>query len=259
MARAMWKGVLRVGDEGIPVKFYSAARDRTVRFRLLDRTTGRRVRQRMIRPDTGDVVPREEIHRGYPVPGGGHVILDESELEALEPEKSRDIRVETFLPPAVIGHVWYRRPYHLGPDGGAATYYALVDALAEEEMAGLAHWTMRNTRYVGALRVVGDHLMMVTLRRAGEVLEAGAIDAPEGREPQPRELRMAEQLVDALSDDFDPEAFRDEYRDRVLDFIQARARGENIRFPRAADRAGSEDLAERLEASLAVLEERKSA
>jgi DNA end-binding protein Ku len=255
----MWKGVLEVADDSVPVKFYAAASDRTVRFRLLDRESGRRVRQRMVRPDTGAEVPREEVRRGWPLPGGGHVVFEDSELEEIQPEKSRSIRVREFVPPTAIDHLLYRRPYHLGPDGDREGYFALVEVLRTEGLQGVAEWTMRNTRYVGALGADAEHLTMVTLRNADEIVDAASIDPPAGREPDAREIRMADQLVEALSDDFDATAFRDEYRDRVLEFIEARARGENVRFPRSEVRPRPDDLTDTLEASLAELRERRSA
>lgn len=259
MARAMWKGVIGVGEHEVPVKFYSAAQDRTVRFRLLHAETGRPVKQRMVNPATGDVVEYGDIRRGYELEEGVFVVLEEDDLESLEPEKSRSIEVTRFLDPAVITHAWYDRPYHLGPDGDAEAYYALVEALEAESKEGLARWTMRNKEYLGALRAVDGHLMIVTLRHAGEVIPASALEPPTGREPEKQELKMAEQLVDALADEFDPRDFEDEYRGRVLELIEAKAEGKTIAFREPAKKRAVGDLAASLEASIQAARERKSA
>lgn len=258
MARAMWKGSLRIGTHEVPVKFYAAAVDRTVRFRLLDEKSGRPVKQRMVDPGTGDEVPYDQIRRGFALDGGRFVVLDDDDLEALEPEASRAIEVEAFYDPSAITHPWYDRPYHLGPDGEAEAYYALVDVLAAEGKEGLARWTMRNKEYAGALRAVDGHLVMVTLRHADEVVPASALEAPGGREPEKEELEMARRLVDALSGPFEAEAFDDEYRLRVEELIEAKAAGKTVRLTPKKERRPEADLLESLRSSLEA-QERKSA
>jgi DNA end-binding protein Ku len=259
MARAMWKGVIRFGDVAAPVKLYSAVQDRGVSFRLLHHKTLQPVKQRMVNPATGDVVPYAEVRRGYEVEEGVFVILEEDELESIQPEPSRDIEVTRFLDPSLINHQWYDRPYHLGPDGDVGAYYALVEALEAGEKEGLAHWTMRKKAYTGALRAEDGHLVLITLRSAEEVISASALEPPKGRQPDPKELKMAEQLVAALEDEFDPSAYRDEYRDRVLELVEAKAEGKTLKFRKPEDRREAEDLAASLEASLKATRERKSA
>jgi DNA end-binding protein Ku len=259
MARAIWKGIIQFGDVAAPVKLYSAVQDQGVSFRLLHPETLRPVKQRMVNPATGDVVPYEEVRRGYEVEEGVFVLLEEEELESLQPEKSRGIDVTRFLDPSLINHQWYDRPYHLGPDEDVEAYYALVAALEAEQKEGLAHWTMRNKSYVGALRAEDGHLVLITLRSAEEVIPASALEPPRGREPDERELKMAEQLVAALEDEFDPAAYRDEYRDRVLELVEAKAEGKTLEFRAPETRREDKDLAASLEASLEAARERKSA
>lgn len=259
MARAMWKGVIRFGDVAAPVKLFSAVQDRGVSFRLLDGETLRPVKQRMVNPVTGDVVAYEEVRRGYPVEEGVFVLLDDEELESIRPEPSRDIEVTRFLDPEAIDHAWYDRPYYLGPDEDPGTYFALVDALEAEGKEGVVRWTMRNKEYVGALRAEDGHLLLLTLRRPDEVILASALEPPRGREPDERELAMAEQLVAALEDEWDPAAYRDEYRERVLELVAAKAEGQTLEFREPAKRRAAGDLAATLEASLKAARERKSA
>lgn len=259
MARAIWKGVIRFGDAEVPVKLYSAVEDRGVHFRLLHEQTGRPVKQRMVDPITGDEVDHDDIRRGYEVESGVFVVLEDDDLESVQPEKSREIEITRFLDPEIINHPWYDRPYHLGPDGDDEGYFALVDALEAESKEGLARWVMRNREYLGALRAVDGHLMMITLRHAEEVIPASELEPPSGREPEKQELKMAEQLVAALSGDFDPEDFRDEYRDRVLELVEAKAQGKTVKFPEPEKREETDDLAASLQASLEAAKERKSA
>jgi DNA end-binding protein Ku len=255
----MWKGVIRFEGVSAPVKLYSAVQDRGVSFRLLDAETLRPVKQRMVNPVTGDVVPYEEIRRGYELEEGVFVVVDEEELESVQPEKSRDIEVTRFLDPSVINHQWYDRPYQLGPDEDTESYYALTEALERAGKEGLARWTMRNKEYVGALRAEEGHLVLITLRHAEEVIPVSALEPPRGRQPDERELKMAEQLVSALEDEFDPSEYRDEYRDRVLELVEAKAEGKTLEFRQPARRRAEADLAASLEASIQAAKERKSA
>lgn len=259
MARAMWKAVIRFGTVEVPVKLYSAVQDRSVHFRLLSEETLAPVKQRMVNPVTGRVVPYDRIRRGYEIEEGVFVVLDEDELQEVRPEKSRDIEVTRFLDPEVITHEWYDRPYHLGPDEDAEAYFTLTRALEKQKKEGLARWTMRNKAYVGALRVEEGHLMLITLRHAEEVVPASALEPPGGREPDARELRMAEQLVATLEGPFEPERYTDEYRDRVLELVQAKAEGKTVQFRQPERRRAAGDLAASLEASIRAAKERKSA
>jgi DNA end-binding protein Ku len=252
MARAIWKGILVAGELRVPVKLYSAVQDRTVRFRLLDERSRRPVKQRMVDPEDERPVPQEQIRRGFEVDEGTFVVLEEEELAQLEPEGDREMEITRFVPPAELGHQWYERPYYLGPDGDEAAYAALREALRRREVEGVVAWTMRKKEYRGALRVRGDHLVLITLRHAEEVLPAGALPRPAGRKLERKELAMAEQLVGLLEDEFDPAAFQDEYRERVLEFIAAKAKGQVIRLRKPKARAEPASLSAALESSLAA-------
>lgn len=256
-ARAMWKAVIQVGDIKVPVKLYSALQDRDVHFRLLHAADHAPVKQRMVNPETDDVVPSEAVHRGYFTPEGDLVMLNDEELNSLEPEPSRDIRLLHFLPPDVIDHRWYRRPYYLGPDGSTGKYAALIGALAMSGREGLAQWTMRKKSYVGALRLHQGYPLLMALRHAEEVISIDKVEVPPGAELDERELSMSQQLIDMLAADFEPEQYQDEYRERVLQLIQTKASGGKVAAFPPSRKPRSEDLSEALEASLQ--QERKRA
>lgn len=258
-ARAIWKARIRFGDVDVPVKLYSAVQDRGVHFRLLDAKRLEPVKQQMVDPETEKVVEPGEIRRAVEVGEGELVVLGEEERAELEPEPSRDIEVVRFVPPEEITHAWYDRPYLLGPDGDDGGYFALAEALEREGREGVARWTMRKMEYVGALRAEGGYLMLITLRHAGEVVRASTLPAPAGRELDAREVAMAKQLVGAMEDELDFAAFRDEYRERVLELVEAKAAGKVVRFPKPPKRARESDLAGVLEASLAASKGRKHA
>ncbi len=259
MARAIWKGVLRLGRSSVPVKFYSAVRDRTIHLRLLDRKRKEPVEQKMVDPASGRVVPSGEVRRAYPTDDRQLVLLEPAELEKLEPAPSREVRLTRFLAPDAISHLWYDRPYFLGPDDSADQYFALAEALRLEEKVGVARWVMRKQEYVGALRVEQGYLMMITLRHRGEVIPASSIPAPPGQALEARELAIARQLVSAMeAADLDLAAFHDEYRERVLELVHARAKGKVIHVPRAPRPTRERSLMDLREKSLSSTE-RKSA
>lgn len=257
-ARAIWKGTIQFASTKLPVKLYSAVTDKSVHFRLLDAKKHEPVSQHMVNPETGDVVEYADAKRAIQVGRNRLVIVDDDELEELEPEASREIEVTRFVSPDKITHQWYDRPYWLGPDGDATTYFALVEALRDQEKEGLARWTMRNKEYVGALRVEGDHLMLITLRHAAEVIPASKLEPPGGRDVSKRELEMARQLVEVMLDELDMSAYRDEYRDRVVELAEAKARGKVLRFPKARTRKTDEPLEAMLKRSLATAKKERA-
>jgi DNA end-binding protein Ku len=260
-ARAMWKGRIRFGDVDVPVKLYSAIRSTSgVHFRLLHEKDMQPVKQQMVNPETGKVVEYEDVHRAFPTEDGDLVMLDEEELAELEPQSSRDIEITRFVDPEAITHQWYDRPYFLGPDDSGGDYFALAEALRKQKKEGVARWVMRKKEYVGALRVEGDYLMLMTLRHAGEVVPASALKAPGGRALDKREIQMAKQLVAALEGDLELESYHDEYRERVMELVEARAEGKVLKFPKAPKKKEEdESLSAMLEQSLAATKKKASA
>ena len=241
-ARAIFKAQIDLGETVVPVKLYSAVTDRTVHFRLLDPETLTPISQRMVEPDSGDEIETAEVERGYEVQPGLLVKLEDEELESLEPKPSRDIEVVAFVPDAEIDHRWYDRPYYLGPDGDEDAYFALAEALRKEGREGLVRWTMRKKRYVGALRTQGPYLVLITLRHLEEVVDASALPRPAASQPTRAEAKMAEQLVEMLRGPFEPERYRDEYRDRVLELVEAKREGRVVPIKRAKKKASDESL-----------------
>jgi DNA end-binding protein Ku len=258
MARAVWKGVLRIGEESVPVKLYSAIeRGESVSFRLLHEKDRVPVQGRMVNPRTGRQVATEDTKRGYVTDDGELVVLERAELDALAPEPARDIELLRFVPLDAVDPRWYDRPYFLGPDGEPGGYAALAAALAQRGVAGIARWVMRGQHYVGALRLEDGYPMLVTMRHAGELVDASALPKPGGRKLDEKELKMAQQLLRALAGEFDPTEWKDEHRERLLELIEAKARGKTIPIAERREKRTDADLAEALRRSLAAA--RKSA
>ena len=242
-ARAIWKGDLKLDSTKVPVKLYSAVQDQTVRFHILDEKTKTRVKQHMVDAESGKEVATEEIQKGFEVEPGTFVILDEKELESLEPKASREIEIEQFVPPEEIAPEFYDRPYYLGPDGDQTAYFALAEAIKNKEKEGVVRWVMRKQPYVGALRAEGDHLILFTLRNAEEILSAKDLPRPAGRAPDKKELSMAKQLIELLKGEFEPKDYKDEYRERVMEFVEKKAKGHKpkLRLVKSKRKAASLD------------------
>lgn len=259
MARAIWKGHLILGTHHVPVKMYSAVEDRKVRFRLLHARDHAPVEQHIVRKDNGKEVHKDDQRKAFPLSRETAVMVQPQDLERLEPPQSREIHLCRFVAPALLSDQWYDRPYYLGPDEDAESYFALLAAIERKELIGIARWVMRKKRYVGALGLASGYLMMTTLRRADQVLSFSGIEPAKSAMPQQSELKLAEQLVTSITGDFEPELWQDEYRQRVCRLIEAKARGERVASPKRKKRAPQANLADSLKASIAAARERQAA
>ncbi|HET7833757.1 MAG TPA: Ku protein [Gallionella sp.] len=248
--RAMWKGVIRFDTVKVPVKLYGAVEDRSVHFRLLHRQDLEPVHQALVNAETDEVVPYAETRRAYITESGDRVLLDKPELAALEPQPSRDIEIMSFLPLHAIDHRWYDRPYYLGPDEDGAEFFALAAALEDMQVEGLARWVMRNKSHFGALQLYQGYPMLMSLHHAEEVVPVEALQAPEGPALDKRELGLARQLIEMLESEFQPEEYHDEFRDRVLEMLAAKAQGKQVKKRAPQRRERGMDISHALEASI---------
>jgi DNA end-binding protein Ku len=259
MARSIWSGAISFGLVNVPVKLYSAVSRKTVRFHQLNGKTGHRIAQKRVDSGTNDEVAYEDIVKGYELTKESFVVITPDELEALDPEKSRTIDIEDFVDLADIDPVFYDHPYYLVPDKGAAKAYGLLlNAMKESGKVAIARVVLRSKEQLVAIRPApGDVLMMETMIFADEVVAPDQIDdLPEAKElkASDRELKMAQQLIESLSSDFEPEKYRDEYREKVLELIERKASGEEIAVqPEAPQPKQVPDLMAALEASLAAV------
>jgi DNA end-binding protein Ku len=260
MARAIWTGAISFGLVNVPVKLYSATSPKTVRFHQLSSKTGVRVKQKRVDPSTGDEVPFEDIVKGYELSPDRYVLIEPEELDALDPKATKTIDIEEFVDEAGIDPIYYDHSYYLAPTaGGAKPYRLLLDAMREAGKVAIGRVVLRSKQQLCALRPTGDVMTMATMLFGDEVLapdRLDELDAVAEAEASARELKMAEQLIDSLSAEFDPARFKDEYRERVIDLIERKAAGEEIAVqPQAEEPAAAPDLMAALEASLAAMKD----
>ena len=252
--RAMWSGAITFGLITIPVKLYTAVREQGIDFHMLhDQDHSRLKRKMMCAAEDKEVHPEHTV-KGYEIAPDQYVIIEESELEAVQPKKSRAIAIEDFVDLAKIDPVFYDRPYYLVPEEtGTKPYRLLVEAMQKTQRVGIARLVMRNKEYLAAIRPLEDALVLETMHFAAEVVPIGDLqEVPRQVKSDARELKMAEQLIDSLYGDFKPEKYKDEYLQAVREMIERKAAGEKIVTAPApkegAARAGN--LMEALQASL---------
>jgi DNA end-binding protein Ku len=247
----MWKAEISFASVKVPVRLYAAVEDTKIHFRLLHAKDLAPVKQEMVDPTNDEVVPRDSIRRGVELEKGVFVVLTEEERAALEPEPSRQINVEQVLERGELDERWFDRPYYLGPDGDDDDYFALVQALESRGWLAIARWVMRKKRYAGALFGADGYLRLETLRYSDEIVQLSRLAPPSHRQPDKREIALAEQLIGTLEDKFKPGDFRDEHREQVMQLIRDKQRGRSTRMPKAAPAKKSDgSLREHLEASL---------
>jgi DNA end-binding protein Ku len=259
MARAIWSGAISFGLVNVPVKLYSATSPKNVRFNQISGKTGARIKQKRVDASTGEEVAFEDIVKGYELSPDNYVLIDPSELDALDPKATHTIDIEDFVDLTEIDPIYYDNSYYVAPStGGAKAYRLLLDAMRESGKVAIGRLVLRSKQQLCALRPTGDVLTLSTMLFGDEVISPEGIDELGGVAEAPasdRELAMAQQLIDSLSNQFDPGRYRDEYRDRVLSLIEAKAAGQELTpTPQEADEAPAPDLMAALEASLAAMQ-----
>ncbi len=263
MPRSIWTGAISFGLVTVPVKLYSAINRKNVRFHQLNGKSGVRIAQKRVDPQSGEEVPYEDIVKGYEIASDRYVVIEPGELEALAPKKTKTIEIEDFVELEEIDPIYYDHPYYLAPGpGGAKPYRLLLDAMAQTGKVAIARVVIRSKEQLVALRPMGDALGMATMIFADEVLPPDSIEeigeVSEVKTTK-RELEIAEQLVQSLAGDFEPEKYTDSYREQVLDMIERKAQGEVIAVqPEPEDlTAPAPDLMGALKASLEAVRERE--
>jgi DNA end-binding protein Ku len=233
MPRAIWSGAISFGLVNIPVKLYSAVSRKTVRFHQLDREDNQRIQQKRVNPRTGEEVPYENLVKGYELAPDRYVVITPEELDGLEPQKTKTIDIEDFVDLSEIDPIYYDHPYYLVPDKGAEkAYKLLLEAMKESGKVAIARVVIRSKENLVAIRPLDGVLTMETMLFGDEVIPSDEIEdipSSDGKaKTSAREVEMAKQLIDSLTAEFDPDKYRDEYRDRVLDMIERKADGQDV-------------------------------
>jgi DNA end-binding protein Ku len=257
MPRSIWTGAISFGLVTVPVKLYSAVNRKTVRFNQLNAKTGSRIAQKRVDASTGEEVNYEDLVKGYEIASDRYVVIEPSELESVQPEKTKTIDIEDFVDLQDIDPIFYDHPYYLAPGtGGAKPYRLLLEAMRETNKVAIAKVVIRQKESLVAIRALADHdvLEMATMLFADEVVDPDRLDdIPEADDVKTnaRELEIAKQLVESLAGEFEPEKYHDTYREAVLAMIEKKAAGEEIVVQEVEEEAAPvPDLMSALKASL---------
>ena len=264
-ARPIWTGTISFALLSVPVKLYTATRSKDISFNQLERSTGSRIKQKRVSATTGEEVSADDIVKGYDLGGDRYVVIDPTELESLAPRDAaneRTIQILDFVDMDEIDPIYYEKAYYIAPDkGGIRPYALLVQAMAETNKVAIAKVVLRSKEYLTAIRPKGNVLCLETMLFNDEVVDPAEIDGiGDGTVViAEKELAMAKMLVETSSGSFEPEKYKDEYRERVLALIEAKSAGTVYEMPALEEAPKVVDLMAALEASLAAAKARKTA
>jgi DNA end-binding protein Ku len=265
MPRPIWSGSISFGLVNVPVNAFSAVRDHTVHIHQLEKGTGSRIKYAKVSGKTGKRVANDDIEKGYEISKGHYVVVDPDELDELRPRSTRAIDVTDFVELSEVDPIYYENTYWLAPDGESAdrAYRLLYAAMEDAERVAIGSVVMRNKQYLAAIRPLDGALAMSTMRFADEVLDRREIEGiPTSRvKPSEKELRLAEQIVDSLSSEWDPSRYHDTYTEQLRELIDAKAEGKEITAEEPAEAEGGKviDLMAALEASVEQHKARRAA
>ncbi len=223
--RVLWKGAISFGLVHIPVALYSATTSQGIDFDWLDKRTMDPVGYKRINKKTGKEIARENIVKGIEYEDGEYVVLSEKEIEDAYPKTTQTIEIESFVPANAIPFVYLERPYYVAPINRGAKVYALLrETLQRTQRIGVARVVIQTKQHLAALVPVGAGLVLNLLRWGADIRPWNDLPLPSENAKKAglseRELKMAEQLVEDMSGEWDPEQFKDEFKDEILRLVE---------------------------------------
>jgi DNA end-binding protein Ku len=227
--RSIWTGSISFGLVNIPVKLMSAVEQSGLSFDMLSKKELAPIRYARIDTKTNEEVQWKDIVKGYEYTKGKYVVVDDKDFEKASPEKSKAIDIVQFVKEEQIDPILYEKPYYLTPGkGGEKSYRLLLQALEESKSVGIAEFMLRNRMHVCAVKAYNDVLLLNQMRYQGEIREMPEVGGKD-QKISPKEVALAKKLIEQLSEDFDPAAFKDTYVEELQKIIDAKAAGKQIR------------------------------
>jgi len=263
MPRSIWNGVISFGMVSIPVKLYTATEDKDISFNLLHKECGTRLKQQRWCPTHERAVEWSEVQRGYEYARDEYVVMEEEDFDKLPLPSKHTVELAAFVKAEEIDPIYYQKTYYLEPDEkGIKPYSLLMKALQDKGLTGIAKIAIRNKEQLCALRFMaaegkGNSLVLETLYYPDEIREVPS-EVPETKVSD-KELDMAYALIDLLAADFEPEQYKDHYREALQQVIEAKLDGVEITEPEEARPAKVTDLVAALKASVEAAKKRKAA
>ena len=256
MARSMWKGAIQFGLVTIPVKLYVATESRAgVSFNMLHEKDGSRIQMKVWCPEDEEIIERSETVKGYEYAPGKYVVIDDTDLEKLPLKTVRSIEIEQFVDAAEAktNTKFVKQAYYIEPDRvGRKAFALLKEVLSEKGLTAICKIVIRDREVLAALDPFENTMLLSTLYWPDEIRALGELDLPdEELELKPAELKMASQLIDAMTGEFDPAQYRDEYREALMQVIESKIEGrETVEIEPAEEPTKLVDLMAALQASV---------
>lgn len=251
--KAIWNGAIGFGLVNIPVKIYSATETSKLDLDMLDKSDYSNIRFKRVNEKTGKEVKWANIVKGY-LMEDKYIILDEDDYEAASPEKTKILSIEHFVKEAEVDSVYFENPYFLEPQkNGENAYRLLIKALEQTKMVGIGTFVLRDTEAIGLIRPYNDEVLVLNrLRFSEEIRDYKDLKIPAKKAPKPAELKMAKNLIEQLSETFDPTVYKNTYSAELLKIIKKKAKGKTVKVKKSepAKQGNVIDLMAQLKASL---------
>jgi DNA end-binding protein Ku len=251
MARALWKGTISFGLVTVPIGLVSAIEaSETLAFNLLHKKDGSRIVQKRFCQEEDVEVPWADVVKGYQYAKGQYVVVTDEDFAKARVPATQTFDIRAFVPAAEVEDVYFDHPYFVQPEGRAGKAYGLLrDVLQETGKIGIGTIVLRQREHLAALEPYDDALVLTTMRYAHEIRSPKELDLP-ARGGSEKEMKLARQLVDSLSDTWNPREYKDTYSDVLREVIEARVKGEEIVAPEMPKRERVANLMEALQRSL---------
>lgn len=260
MERPVWSGELTFGIVSIAVRMFPALRDRTIHFHQISRKDHRRIRYLKVAEGDKQEVPAADIAKGFAVGNGRYVLFTDEELQRLSPAKSKSIAITAFVKIEEIDPRLFDRPYYLAAqERSGKPYQLLAEALERSQRVGIAQMVMHGREHLVAVRAIDGVLAVETMHFQDEVVKPTAFRPSPGGSGKvsPRELDMAEKLIETMSEPFTASAYEDEFRRRIQQAINRKSRGKPFMVEEAGHEPGAGKVINLMEALRQSLDRRK--
>ena len=264
MARAMWKGAIQFGLVTIPIKLYLATESKGISFNMLHKDDLSRIQMKIFCPVEDEVISRGDTVKGYEYSPGEYVVVTDEDLEKVPLKTVRSIEIEQFTKAEKDGAAvkFVKSAYYVEPDKvGRKAFYLLKSVLEDEGLTAICKVVIKDREALSALDPFGETMLLTTLHWPDEIRSIKELDLPEEDfDFKPAELAMAKQLVSAMTGEFDPAQYKDEYRQALEDVIQAKVEGkETVEIEQPEESGKLIDLMAALEASVKSAKDARAA
>jgi DNA end-binding protein Ku len=223
MARAIWKGSISFGLVNIPIALYPATRREELKFRLLRKSDLSPVNYKRVAEKDGKEVPWDQIVKGYEYEKGKYVVLKDEDFERVDLEATQTVDIQDFVEQEEIDPMFFYKPYYLEPQKGGDKAYALLrDALKDSGKVGIAKVVIKTRQYLAGVKPEDGALVLELMHFADELADPAKLHVPKKTEVGKREMNMAQSLIDSMSSKWNPEKYKDDYREALMEVIEGK-------------------------------------